>query len=122
VHGETTTTKDNAKSGAPLRELLVIRPRGSLTGISAAERLRQSLARTFETGNVAVVLDLSEITHLDNAGLRAIAWTFEQARGNGDLVVCGARDTVASLFRLTRLDRRVRMFATAEEACKAIAS
>lgn len=117
-------TKSITPENAPprVRELLVIRPRGSLIGAEAAERLRQSLLRTFEPGNIALVVDLSEIAHVDHEGLRAFAWTFEQARGNGDLVVCGARDTVASLFRLTRLDRRVRMFATAEEACKALAA
>lgn len=105
-----------------VRELLVIRPRGLLVGKEAAANLRQSMSRIFEPGNVALVVDLSEIGAVDHEGLKAISWTFDQGRNNGYLAVCGARDTVESLFRITRLDRRVRMFATAEEACAALAA
>jgi anti-sigma B factor antagonist len=41
---------------------------------------------------------------------------------NGDLVLCGIKETVMSLFRLTRMDRVFRIFTDQGEATAALSS
>lgn len=71
-------------------------------------------------GNSAIVLDLGAVTFIDSSGLGAIVSSLKAAGRKSDLVICGARDTVQSMFKLTRMDKVFRMFPTSEEAVSAL--
>jgi anti-anti-sigma regulatory factor len=46
---------------------------------------------------------------------------FKSLQGKGDLVIAGARAPVMTLFRVTRIDKVIRMFSTAGDALAAVA-
>lgn len=85
-----------------------------------AAELEQAIHPLLVTDRSFLVLDLSELRSIDWYGLQTIATAAERARGHGELVVCGATDTVVGIFRLVRLDKKLRIFPNLEEACKAL--
>jgi len=78
---------------------------GVLTLTSVAQAWRQRLLPDAAPG-VELVLDLSNVSHVDSGGLALlIAWT-RQARGAGySLVFSGVSARMASLAQVTGVDR-----------------
>jgi anti-sigma B factor antagonist len=68
------------------------------------------------SGRRRIVLDLSEVDFVDSSGLGAMVSSLKAIGDEGDLVLCGVRETVMSLFRLTRMNRVFSMFGGREEA------
>jgi anti-sigma B factor antagonist len=82
----------------------------------SAASFKDAMADLVRSGQERIALDLSEVEFVDSSGLGAIVSTLKQLGGRGDLVICGARDTVMSMFKLTRLDRVFQMFPDQREA------
>ena len=73
-------------------------------------------------GASLLVLDLSAVEFVDSTGLSAILSAFRRLPADsGSLALAGCRKPVAELIKLTRLDRVLRLFATAQEAVEALA-
>src|SRR5512140_132880 len=87
----------------------------------SSDDLRAALARIIGEGKSRVVLDLSGVTFVDSSGLGAIIASLKLATLSGDLVLCGARESVASLLRLTRMDKVFRTYRSPQEALVALA-
>ena len=85
-----------------------------------ADDFRAEIAQIAQRGNRRLLLDLSEVAFVDSTGLGAIIASLKQLGPDGDLAICGARDSVTNLFRLTRMDKVFRTFATADEALAAL--
>lgn len=85
-----------------------------------AARFKEDLINYVLKGNRAIVLDLSEITFIDSSGLGAMIASLKVIGDEGELVLCGARDAVISMFKLTRMNKVFRMFPTQEEAVSAL--
>jgi len=105
------------------------RPAGSYTVVTVvdtridaevADDFRDEIAHIVQRGNRRLLLDLSEVAFVDSTGLGAIVASLKQLGPDGDLAICGAHDSVGSLFRLTRMDKVFRIFATADEALAAL--
>jgi anti-sigma B factor antagonist len=105
------------------------RPGGSYTVVAvvdgridaaAADDFRAEIARIAQGGSRRILLDLSEVHFVDSTGLGSIIASLKQLGPDGDLAICGAHDSVGSLFRLTRMDKVFRIFATQEEALAAL--
>lgn len=71
-------------------------------------------------GASRVVLDLTDVNFLDSSGLGAVVGLRKALGADATLSVAGAQPAVATLFRLTRLDRVFRLFATSTEAIAAL--
>ena len=71
-------------------------------------------------GNRRIVLDLSEVDFIDSSGLGAIVSSLKTLGNDGDLVICGIRETVMGLFKITRMNRVFQIFATESEAIEAL--
>ncbi|MGC0318522.1 STAS domain-containing protein [Kitasatospora acidiphila] len=83
-----------------------VRARGEID-LDTAPSLRRALTAALETYR-EVVLDLSEVTFMDCAGLDAIVQARNQAdRCGGRLVLRGAGRRVVRLLKLTGLNRRL---------------
>lgn len=82
-----------------------------------AGELRQALADAIDDGVVRIVVDLSETTFVDSAGLAALAKGMKDCRaGGGDLRVVGSQHPDASrVFSLTRFDQVFMMGDSAQE-------
>ncbi len=64
-----------------------------------------------------LIVDLSEVRHVDSAGLSALLLAQRQmAVHEGELRLAGVTEEVLSLLRMTQLDRVFRIFNTVEDA------
>lgn len=87
----------------------------------SADCLKDKITELIQAGNTRIALDVSDVQFVDSSGLGAIVSALKLMGGNGDLVVGGVRDTVLSMFKLTRLDRVFRIFKRPDEAVAALA-
>ena len=85
-----------------------------------AARFKEDLIEYVTKGHRTFVLDLSEVTFIDSSGLGALIASLKVIGDGGEIALCGARDTVASMFKLTRMNKVFRMFNTPEEAAAAL--
>lgn len=87
----------------------------------SASAFKDKMVEFVHRGHHRLALDIHEIEFIDSSGLGAIVSVLKQLGGQGDLVICGARDTVTSMFKLTRLDKVFQMFPGAGDAVAALA-
>lgn len=80
-----------------------------------ASQFRNKMNELIENGHHTIILDLSQVDFIDSSGLGAIVSTLKQLGGRGDLILCGARDAVMTLFQLTRMDKVFKMYSTVAE-------
>jgi len=74
----------------------------------------------FADGDKFVLLDLRHLEFMDSSGLAAIVYCFQMTSIRNRLAICGAKDRVVQLFKLTRMEDVVRLFDTREDAIKAL--
>jgi anti-sigma B factor antagonist len=84
-----------------------------------APSFKANLGEYINSGNRAIVLDLTAVTFIDSSGLGALISSLK-SMGDGDLVISGARATVASMFKLTRMDKVFRMYENTDAAVAAL--
>jgi len=66
-----------------------------------------------------VVFDMSEVQYMDSTGLGIIAFCCGKLKeSGGGLRVAGAKGAVESIFRITKLDKVVGLYPTAEAAAE----
>ena len=100
--------------------VLVARVLDGRIAADVAPRFKAHLGEFISNGNRSIVLDLGAVTFIDSSGLGALIATRKNMGGDGDLVIAGARAAVASMFKLTRMDKVFRMFDTIEAAVEAL--
>jgi anti-sigma B factor antagonist len=86
---------------------------------SAAE-FKERVGALIKAGNQWIALDLSEVEFIDSSGLGALVSVLKQLGGKGEIAIGGVRDTVASLFKLTRLDKVFQLYPDAGMALSAV--
>ena len=90
--------------------------------ISSAGRVEQELARAENRAPPVLVLDLSGLAFMDSTGLRIVVGADARARKRGGrLTVVRGPEPVQRVFRITRLDERLTMADSADEARAAAA-
>jgi anti-sigma B factor antagonist len=99
---------------------LVVSPVDKRLDARSAAEFKTRMAELVAAGHRRLVLNISEIEFIDSSGLGAIVSILRQLGGNGVLVICGACDTVLTMFKLTRLDKVFEMFADEQEAVAAL--
>lgn len=85
-----------------------------------APGFKSQLAQYMSTGNRTIVLDLGSVSFMDSSGLGALVSSLKSMGKGGDLVVSGATGSVASMFKLTRMDKVFRMFESSDAAVAAL--
>jgi anti-anti-sigma factor len=96
----------------------IARPQGVLIGLT----VRDSLFRMIESGHNRIVVDLAGVTAADYEALRGLtAAAAELEKRKGEMVLAAAGNLVDSLIRLTRVDHRIRLFDSVEQASSALA-
>lgn len=85
-----------------------------------APKLKAYLAEQITGGTRCIVLDVSDVGFIDSSGLGALVASLKLIGNDGDLVIAGAKATVASMFKLTRMDKVFRMYETTEAAVAAL--
>lgn len=101
-------------------DILVLTPCDTIIDASSAADFKGQLVSWIQEGNTRLVLDLSFIEFIDSSGLGAIISLLKMLAGTGDICLCGIRDQVMSLFKLTRMDRIFRIYPSSGEAVEAM--
>ena len=64
-----------------------------------------------------LVVDLSEVTYIDSAGLAALIQAMQKVEGyGGKFMLFGLQETVRSIFEISRLDQVFQIFPDADAA------
>src|SRR5665213_2623989 len=85
-----------------------------------AGQLKAEFLILAQPGTNAIIVDLSEVQHVDSAGLSALLLGQRQMRLNGgELRLAGLNDSIRSLLEITQLNRMFPIFATVPEAINA---
>jgi anti-sigma B factor antagonist len=101
--------------------VVVLRVGNSRIDAGSAAEFRSALGAVVDRGVTRFVLDLSSVDFVDSTGLGALVSALKAAGRSGAVVVAGAKDSVATLLRLTRMDKVFRTFPTPGEAAAALA-
>ena len=89
----------------------------------AAPDLKERLTERINSGYHRVLVNLSDISYLDSAGLGVLVSGLKIAtRQNGDLRMWGLQDEVKNIFQLTRLNKVFQIFDTEEQALASYAA
>ena len=86
-----------------------------------AERFKEDMIGFVNRGYSVIVLDLSQVKFIDSTGLGALIAARNALKKDQELALCGANENVATLFRLTRMNKLFRMYDSLEEATAALA-
>ena len=79
-----------------------------------------SLNRMIEKKPDRLVVDLSEVTYIDSAGLAALIEGMQKVEGyGGKFRLAGLQETVRSIFEISRLDQVFQIFPDADAALAA---
>jgi anti-sigma B factor antagonist len=83
----------------------------------AAPRLRTAIDESLHAGKPRIVVDLTGVTFIDSSGLGALIAGLRKAReASGDVRIAGVGPQVATVLKLTNLDRVLRAYASVDEA------
>ena len=88
----------------------------SRLGADKAIPFKDALAPIVSKGAPQVFLDLSQVEFIDSSGLGAMLSVLKRMEKGKELVVCGLTEPVASMFKLTRMDRVFTIHPSVEEA------
>ena len=101
-------------------DVLIVRPLEKRIDASTAAEFKQKMGEWIDSGNRRIVLNLSEVDFIDSSGLGAIISGFKKIGNDGNLVICTVKESVMSLFRLTRMNRVFDIYASETEALDAL--
>jgi len=76
-----------------------------------------SLTAMIEKKPESVVIDLSDVTYIDSAGLAALIQAMQKVEDyGGKFLLAGLQETVRSIFEISRLDQVFQIFPDADTA------
>ncbi|GBC60355.1 anti-sigma factor antagonist [Desulfonema ishimotonii] len=85
-----------------------------------SEKFKAEMGRHIDENPPVIVLNLAKIKFMDSSGLGAIISGRKKMGPDTDLVLCCMGEMVTKLFRLTRMHRVFKMYATEDEAIAAL--
>jgi anti-sigma B factor antagonist len=112
----TVTDKTATQTFSPRRRVITLSAEGEL-GEAQLVQIGEELFRLAHRGHYCVVLDLSEVHHLDYRGVRPLlsrAVLFRQA--GGDIKLCGLSAYLKAIFRAAGARDEFEYFESAEQA------
>ena len=85
--------------------------------VNNSRQLRDILNDVVARSCYQIVLDLSQTQYMDSSGLGAVVSRIADLRANGgDVRIAGAKNHVAGLFKLTHLDKVIKLFDDVDNA------
>jgi len=101
-----------------LADTLVVKPLVKRIDASFAPEFKAVMLDRIGSGNVKILLELSEVDFIDSSGLGAIVSILKALAGRGGIAICGLRETVGAVFRLSHMDKIFRIFPSKEDALR----
>ncbi len=103
-------------------EILIVKLLESRLDASISVDFKDKMAEYIKNGHHAILLNISEVEFIDSSGLGAIVTSLKLSGKKGSIVICGAKETVKSMFRLTRMDKVFQIFDNETEAMAALSN
>jgi anti-sigma B factor antagonist len=101
-------------------DVVVVAPLESRLDARGALSFKETMGNFIKEGHSRIVLNLSNVEFIDSSGLGAIVSSLKALGLKGEIAICGARDTVLTMFKLTRMDKVFRILKEEKEAIAAL--
>jgi anti-sigma B factor antagonist len=88
-----------------------------LTAVNATA-FKAEVSALVDAGSDRLIIDFEEVSFLDSSGLGALIGILKKVGSRGEIAVCSLSDSVAQMFRLTRMDRVFTTYPNADVAVK----
>lgn len=97
---------------------VIVAVTGEVT-LNDSPKFHGRLLQVVETTPERLVVDLSEVSHIDSAGVGTLVEIFRRMKAaNGQMSLVGLQPRVRGVFEITKLDRFFPIFKTTDEALK----
>jgi anti-sigma B factor antagonist len=103
-------------------KFLIVKPLEKRIDFNVATDFKDKMAELIESGNMFILLNMSEVEFIDSSGLGAIVSSLKRMKGRGDLFICGLKETIMMMFNLTRMNRVFRIFESEQEAINTLSN
>ena len=101
----------------PRRDRSNVLPLKGEIDLHVSPSITASLNAMIEKKPKRLVVDLSDVTYIDSAGLAALIQAMQKVEGyGGKFLLAGLQETVRSIFEISRLDQVFQIFADADAA------
>jgi len=101
----------------PKQGVTVLHMKGSIHSGPDCRRVEQEVEQLLAAKGNLVILDLSEVTHIDSAAIGSIVRCFTHVKSaGGRLCLAGCAGMIEASLKLTRLDKVLEIFPTATAA------
>jgi anti-sigma B factor antagonist len=87
------------------QDVTVVEPLRSRLDASVAVRFKEQMAGIIGQGHNRLVVNLSAVDFIDSSGLGAFVSTLKSLGGQGEIAICNVHGGVATMFKLTRMDK-----------------
>lgn len=101
----------------PKPGVTVVHMKGSIHSGPDCRRVEQEIEELIGAKHTFVILDLSEVTHIDSSAIGSIVRCFTRVNGSGGkFCLAGCAGMIEASLKLTRLDKVLDIFPTAAAA------
>ncbi len=101
----------------------VLRLHGKIMGGPDATSLHEKLHELIDSGNLSVVVDLTEVDWMNSSGLGILIGGLSALRkSGGDLRLSSATEKIEEVLRITKLDRVFTVYENTSEAIDSYSS
>lgn len=103
--------------------ILILTPQEKRLDAILAVSFKTQFSEYVSNGHRNIVINLSEVEFIDSSGLGALVSCLKQlgsSDANGKIALCHLSSAVASMFKLTRMDRIFTVCDTEEQAIQAL--
>jgi anti-sigma B factor antagonist len=85
--------------------ILTLRPTFDRLDDANSEEFRRILLARIESGSRTLVIDFGSVEFVGSSGLGGLVAAVKRLEGRGEILLCGLREPVHELFRVTHLLR-----------------
>ena len=105
-----------------VESIVVLYPKGYLTGGDETEELDAAIKHHIESGNKHLIINLNETQHLNSTALGVlISAHANYTRRQGQMKLCGVDKRIENIFVITKLSLVFDVFPTEEQAIASFA-
>src|SRR5215467_10615411 len=109
--------KDPASPNMPLQSRFNVVPLKGEIDLHVSPTVTATLNEVIDKKPERLVVDLSEVSYIDSAGLAALIQAMQKVEGyGGKFMLSGLQETVRSIFEISRLDQVFQIFPDADAA------
>jgi anti-sigma B factor antagonist len=107
-------TKRQIQTGLTVLEL-----KGSVHAGTDCRRVEQEVDSLIRAHELRVILDLSQVTHIDSAAIGSVVRCLSQLKKfGGSLRLAGVKGMIEGTLKMTKVDKLIQIYSTASEAAK----